>query len=453
MKFESRERRMIGTYPFKYTYTDPSKFFAPEKAALYVHVPFCVKKCDYCTYVTTVGSAGEERQRYVDALCQEIRRFPEIACYPAYSVEALYFGGGTPSLLTPRQIESVLDACRETFRFLPGAELCMEFDPSTVSEETLRRVKDFGFGRISFGVQAFNDTVLRACNRSHSAAEAISAIELAKRLDFTNFNIDLIYPLPHLTMADWEHSLREAIRFEPAAITAHVLEVWPKTRFARLVQERGYRLPSFKEELEMTNRAYDVLEASGFRRWSTCGYYDPLKTDHYCRFMDYYWKSLPMIGFGVSAKTLLGSRAYTNVSAIGKYVDKVARGESPLDFSVTLTKKQEMLRVLIRGLKVCVVSKAHFVERFGVSMDLVFAEELDYLVRKGWIENGPDRIELTRSGQVNDRSVYAVFYTEDDLRAPREDEVMFGLSMDVEGELSSACTGVPGAGGGVRPQG
>ena len=431
MNIDSRERRMISTYPFKYSHTPPSAFFAPERAALYVHVPFCLNKCHYCTYVSVVGSTDDQRERYVEALCDEIRRFPELACYPAFTIDALYFGGGTPSILSPLQIRTILDVCRNTFRFVDDVEICMEFDPSTVTEDKLRTVKEYGFNRLSFGVQAFDDVVLKACNRSHSAAQAYSAIRLAKSLGIDNYNIDLIYPLPHLTMDGLERSLREAISLEPAAITAHVLEVWPSTPFARRFEENGLPLPVFEDEIAMTHRAYDILEHSGFRRWSTCGYYDPRRADGYCRFMDYYWRSLPMIGVGVSAKTLIGSRAYTNVFSLPEYVARIRNGDSPLHFSAAMTKRQEMSRVMIRGLKVCSVSKSNFMERFGVAMEVVFGRELESLIEKGWIDDLPDRVELTRSGQVYDRSVYAVFYTEDDLRPPSADEVMFGLSMAV----------------------
>jgi oxygen-independent coproporphyrinogen-3 oxidase len=388
---------MISTYPFKYSYTPSGQFLELEKAALYIHVPFCLHKCDYCTYVSVVGSSEDQREEYVRALCEEIGRFPDIKCYPRFKIDALYFGGGTPSILSTRQLARLVDRCRETFEFLPSAELCMEFDPSTVTKENLEFVKEYHFDRISFGVQAFNDAILQACNRSHSAAQAYSAIRLAKELKIENFNIDLMYPLPNMSMQALEETLTEAIGLGPAAITAHVLEVWPGTRFARLIKEKGYQLPSYDEELSMTTRAYDLLEANGYKRWSTCGYYDPTRTKEYCRFMDYYWKTLPMIGFGVSAKTLLGQRAYTNVSSMPAYVNRIRAGESPLDFSVVMSKRQEMLRVIIRGLKVCAVDKQHFMDRFGVSMDVLFSQELKYLVDRGWLVDNEERIELTRS--------------------------------------------------------
>ena len=432
MNTEKHQRRMISTYPFKYTYTRPEEFFKPTKAALYIHIPFCLQRCHYCTYVTTINSTEEYREQYVQMLCKEIRSFPQIPCYSNYRVETIYFGGGTPSILSPNQISRILKACQETFEFVEGIEMCMEFDPSTVTEDKLSSFKDFGFNRISFGVQSFNDKVLQACNRSHTSQEAKDAINLAKQYGFSNFNIDLIYPLQYQTMAAFEKSLMETIELEPAAITAHVLEIWPKTRISRLIKKSGFKLPSFEVVIVMTNTAYDILEENGFKRWSTCGYYHPERTNHYCLFMDYYWKTYPMIGFGASAKTVLGQRVYTKVSSIKEYMNRVANNESALDFSVKMTKRQEMLRVIIRGLKVCVVKKDYFMERFGVPLNVIFNNEIEYLVGKGWLKDLDDRIELTRKGQVYDRDVYSVFYTEDDMRPPKEGEIMFGLSEAVE---------------------
>lgn len=339
-------RRNIHTYPFKYTYTDPEQFFAPEKAAIYIHVPFCIKKCSFCDYKALVGSGPELKENYVKAVCEEIRRFPSIPCFPKFDIDALYIGGGTPSTLTHEQIKEILDTCKNTFHFLDDAEICMEFDPSTVTREILFKVKEYGFNRISFGVQSFNDHVLKKNNRSHSSADTINAIHLAKEVGIPQFNIDLLYPLQHQTMEDWQESLQEAIKLQPATITAYPLEVWPQTSYGTSHEENTYETIPYDEEIIMTNTAYDILEENGFERRSTCGYYHPDRIEYYCKFQDYYWKSLPMIGFGVSAKTVIHERAYTNISSIHEYIKRIARNESTMDFSTKMTKRQEMLRVI-----------------------------------------------------------------------------------------------------------
>lgn len=433
MEIKKFERRNIHTYPFKYTCTtDPDEYFSPEKAALYIHVPFCLKKCHFCDYHIKVNASAELKEKYVRAVCQEIKRFPSLRCFPSFNIEALYIGGGTPGILETEQIFRFVSTCRGNFNFLDNAELCLEFDPSTVTEEKLRSMKEIGFNRVSFGVQSFNDNVLKKNNRSHSAAEAHNAVNLAKKIGFTHINIDLLYPLQHQEIEDWGESLAAAINLEPAAITAYPIEVWPQAGYGKLVEKDTYKLPPFEDEINMSEQAYNTLERHGFKRRSTCGYYHPDKTDYYCRFGDYYWKTLPLIGFGVSAKSVIHERAYVNIKPIEEYIEKIANNQSVVDFSTKMSKKQEMLRVMIRGLKLCYVKKAFFLNRFGVEMETVFAKEIKYLEEMGWIKNLPDRIELTREGQKYDRNVYAVFYTADDLRPPREGEVMYGISMELD---------------------
>lgn len=427
-----KTRRMIGTYPFKYTLTSPENYFRLDKAALYIHVPFCLNKCHFCTYISIVNSTEEMRERYVQAVCNEIERFSEISCYPKYDIEALYFGGGTPSILSSEQLERILNTCKKHFNFLDGLEMCMEFDPSTVTDEKLETFTRLGFTRASLGIQSFNDDVLKAGNRSHNAEGAYIAVEKFKAHGISNFNLDLIYPLQLQTKEIWENDLREAIRLEPAGITAHVLEVWPNTKMEKLVKENVYQMPTFDEEICMTNDSYDILEKNGFVRWSNCGYYHPARTNHYSVFMEYYWRTYPLIGFGVSAKSVLGQRVYTNVFSFNEYIKKIESGEHPLGPSVIMSKRQEMLRVIIRGLKACYIDKNYFYDRFGVELSCVFGNEIQQLLDKDWIINLPERIELTRLGQVYDRDVYSVFYTDDDLRSPTEGEISMGLSLGIK---------------------
>ena len=424
-------RRMISKYPFKYEKMEATDFFTKKRASIYVHIPFCASRCHYCTYVTRIGSTEAERERYVSALIKEIEEFDHLHVFPEYLIESVYFGGGTPSLLTNGQVDRILNAIYTRFSVIkPLPDLCMEFDPVTVSDDKLASFKEHGFTRLSLGVQSFDDTVLKASNRSHDAQTARNAIKKIRDHGIKNFNIDLIYPLQCQNMSTWKEDLIETIAMNPAEITAHVLEVWPGTKLERMVQEGVYKLPSFEEEIRMTNEAYDTLEKAGFVRWSNCGYYHPERSSHYSLFMDYYWRTWPMIGFGVSAQSVLGSKIWTNVPDIVQYIEHVESGKSTMNVCTTMTKRQEMLRVIIRGFKACYVSKNEFFDRFGVEMGDIFPEQFTYLKNKGWVIETPDRYELTRAGQVFDRDVYTVFYTKDDMSAPdKKGEVWLGLSL------------------------
>lgn len=424
-------RRMISKYPFKYEKMAASDFFSMDKASIYIHIPFCVKRCHYCTYVTKTGSTNAERENYVQALIKDILAFDENHIFPEHEIESIYFGGGTPGLLTDNQITRILDAVKTRFKVQePLKDLCMEFDPSIVTDEKLEVFKKHGFTRLSLGVQSFDDTVLKASNRSHNADTARKAIRKIKEHGIKNFNIDLIYPLQCQNMSTWKEDLLETISMEPAEITAHVLEVWPGTKLEQLVKEGVYKLPSFEEEIRMTNEAYDILEKAGFKRWSNCGYYHPDRTSHYSLFMDYYWRSWPMIGFGVSAQSVVGKKIWTNTPEIDDYLQRVNNHLSPMNVCTTMSTRQEMLRFVIRGFKACYISKNEFYNRFGVELSDVFSTELNYLKSKEWIFETENSFNLTRDGQVFDRDVYTVFYTEDDMKAPEKTgQVWLGLSL------------------------
>ena len=258
--------------------------------------------------------------------------------------------------------------------------------------------------------------------------DCYTAWDAIQQSGVTHTNLDLIYPLINLDMQTWVASLREALRLGPSCITAYPLEVWQNTAYHHWLKTNKKQLPPAALEVEMCRTALDLLEEHGYRRWSTTGYYHPDKVWGYSRYLEYYWKTWPLIGFGVSSKTVIAPKVYTNISPIRDYINRMQVGESVMDFATNMTKRQEMLRVMIRGIKMCEVSKAMFYDRFGVEMRSVFADEIDRLVARGFVVDEPECLRLTREGQVFASNVYEAFYTQDDLRPPAEGEVQFGIS-------------------------
>ncbi|MEV7936385.1 coproporphyrinogen-III oxidase family protein [Kitasatospora sp. NPDC088264] len=426
-------RRNIHTYPFKYRHHEYDEYFRPENAVLYLHVPFCITKCGFCDYTVYINRNEQHFAQYVDVLEREIRAFAANRAFPAFRVDAVYFGGGTPGILTGDQTARLLDACRESFEFNEGAEIGLEFDPSTVDEAKIARMREAGFTRLSVGVQAFDDRLLEICNRSHELATAERAFRTVVDGGFTHTNIDLIFPLPGQSVDDWKRSVDRAIELEPACITAYGLEIWPKTAFHSLITSGKMALPSAQDERRMYEYAIDALEAAGFARRSSTGYYHPDRCADYSRFLEYYWRTWPMIGFGVSSKSVIHDRLFVNVKPLKKYYEMVGSGQIPLDFATYLTKEQEMRRVMIRGLKMCEVNRPDFHDRFGVTMEAVFGAEIEQLVDKGWLEErGTDVYALTRLGQLLSTNVYELFYAPEDLSPAEGDEVRFGISELVE---------------------
>lgn len=421
-------RRNIHTYPFKYKYTSFEEFFRKPSASIYIHIPFCSTKCHFCDYTVYVNTKDDLREQYVAALIEEIRRFPENPVFPRFEIKAIYFGGGTPGLLSAEQLIRILDACRSTFEVAADAEIAIEFDPRSIEQDKIDRLADAGFTRLSMGIQSFDETILKETNRPHNLQDINRAVEVVRRSPFTHVNVDLIYPLLGLTPAIWEDSIQRAIDLGFSCITAYPLEVWENTAYHNWIMKKGRTLPSIADEKAMAEVAFDLLESAGYVTGSTSGYYRPDLCDRYCLFLDYYWRTWPMIGFGVSSKSAIREFMYTNIRDIRKYIENIAENRPVLDFSTYLTKEQEMRRVMIRGLKVGSVYKGDFKARFGVDLRKVYGATIDGLIADGHLEEGPDEIFLTRKGQLYSNAVWECFYAEEDLAPPKGDEVKFGIS-------------------------
>lgn len=426
-------RRSIHTYPFKYRRLPADEFFRLDHAVIYIHIPFCTTKCHFCEYTVYVGKTEDVQEQYVRVLCQEIAQFAENRLFPQHEIEAIYIGGGTPGVLTSEQLIRILDTCRRHYRLSPDCEICAEFDPGCVTDEKLTALEAAGFTRISVGVQTFDEELLRRSNRPHDRAAIVRAFDCLRRTGFTHVNVDLIYPLPGLTLDTWKDSLQRALDFGSSCITVYGLEVWPGTAYYNWMERGKLGLPDARAEEAMYAWAMEALDAAGYCPGSTSGFYHPERTRRYCRFLDFYWRTWPMIGFGVSAKSLVGNRHWTNVKPLGEYIRRIEAGEPVLDLATFMTRPQEMRRVMIRGLKMCNVDKADFYTRFGVEMETVFGHEIESLVADGLIDSDATGVSLTVKGRVMANNVYERFYTQDDLAPPQPGEIQYGISALVAG--------------------
>lgn len=430
----TKVRRYIHTYPFNFSRFGADEFLSPSAAAIYIHVPFCATKCHFCDFTVYTNKNEDVREKYVRSLCVEIQRFSHLRTFPEFKIEAVYIGGGTPGLLTGEQLVRLLQTCRDNYRISDGCEIAVEFDPSTVTAAKLDQLREAGFNRISIGVQTFDDKLLVQVNRTHDVATVLAAFEQVKRSGFTYSNLDLIYPLPGLTQEGWKKSVQQALAIEPACISLYGLQIWPGTAYYNWLKNDKLPLPTAADEVEMYLYAADLLESRGFLPGSTNGYYHPDRADSYCRYLDFYWRTWPLLGFGVSSSSAVHNRLWTNIKSIGEYVRRIEADEMPIDVGRFLTKPEEMRRVLIRGLKACEVSKEEFRSRFGVDMEMMFETQIRSLVRQGLIDDEPGRIVLTRRGRAFGPNVFEEFFVPDDLQPPHNDEIRIGVSTLVPSE-------------------
>lgn len=275
----------------------------------YLHIPFCRRRCYYCDFPISVvgGATGETSgmiEQYVEALCQEI----QTVTIDTEPLKTIFFGGGTPSLLSVSQLERILAALNAQFGITDDCEISMEIDPGTFDLRQLQGYQKQGVNRISLGVQAFQDELLRTCGRSHSVVDVYSAVELVHQAGISNFSLDLISGLPHQTLAQWQYSLEAAVKIAPNHISCYDLIVEPVTAFGKQYQPGEKPLPTDENAAQMYRLAQQILTKSGYEHYEISNYAQP---DYQCRHNRVYWENRSYYGFGMGAASYVKGYRFT----------------------------------------------------------------------------------------------------------------------------------------------
>jgi oxygen-independent coproporphyrinogen-3 oxidase len=372
-------------------------------AGVYLHIPFCRSRCSYCDFATDVWRSAEAVERYVSALCAEIGRaaMPETEFS---NIDTIYFGGGTPSLLAPEQVERVLAALRKRFPVLPDSEITMEMNPATVTPETLSAYREHGVNRASFGVQTFDDRALKLLARGHDANDARSTFRMLRDAGFDNVSFDLIAGLPDQTLAAWASNLREAVAMEPEHLSLYLLEIHEGTPLAG--QVRSGRQPRPDEELaaEMYELMTRTLAAAGYHQYEISNFARPGRE---ARHNSKYWRLEPVYGFGVSAHSFDGAFRYANERDTAAYVRLIEKLGSA---EVMREKIDPASEFVFLGLRMnSGIDLDDYRTRFGRDLISMFADELSRLAEAGLIDIRPARLRLTEKGMLYSNEVFETF--------------------------------------------
>lgn len=430
----ARPSTNIHAYPVQYAPLEDSSFFEDPAGALYAHVPFCTKKCHFCDFAITTVHDGDLRSRYVDALRTEIAMSPDFLPVPRSRFDAIYIGGGTPGLLTAPQLGSILEQFRSTFTVSADAEAGVEFDPANVSEDKTQALVDLGFNRFSVGVQSFEDEVLARVNRAHDAATAVRAVEVliakANQVGAT-VNLDLIYPLPGLTQQAWLDGVRRSCDLGVHSITLYGLEIWPKTVFHHWKVNGRLDLPDRQSEIDAHLAALDTVRLAGYRPGAASGWLSPDNVSSYSIYLDIVWSGDPILGFGVSARSTVGRRSWTETRSIPQYLERVSRRELPIENGCTRTSSQSMRQHVIRGFKRGFVDPAAFLNDFGEDVHAAFPKQLQALRDSGMMTEREGLLELTDLGRVLIANISHAFTTADDRDSKQS--VQVGVSFEPVG--------------------
>ncbi len=413
------------------------------KHSIYLHIPFCVHRCAYCDFNTYAGQESAI-PAYVDALCREIETVAASA-QERISVHTVFFGGGTPSLMTPGQFKQILDSLRSNFDVEAGAEITTEANPGTVSRSMLDAIRAAGINRISFGAQSANGEELRMLERAHTFLDVMEAVSAARRAGFVNLNLDLIYGLPGQELETWQTTVRRVLDLLPEHISAYALTLEHGTPFGRWSMRGLLPMPDPDAAAEMYEWAGEALEGAGYQQYEISNWARSSTVERRtsntdtqptfaCKHNLQYWRCGPYLGLGAGAHGYANGYRYSNVLRIATYIERMnaARGESresrvgndkettwPMSPAVVNQHKQtvqdEMSEFMITGLRLTVegIVCRSFHERFGRELDEVYGKQIDELMRVGLLEWNDEKdgraLKLTRRGRLLGNQVFLKF--------------------------------------------
>lgn len=360
-------------------------------SSLYIHIPFCETKCHYCAF-NTYSFHKEQAKVYIDALQTEMALYaPETSI-----LKTIYVGGGTPSILDANELNKLFTNIHKHFQICPDVEITVECNPGTVDSEKLRVMQDAGVNRLSFGLQAMQEDMLRQLGRIHTVDEFLHSYRLARKHGFDNINIDLIFALPLQTMKEWQHTLRDTISLEPEHISAYNLVMEETTPFYDWWKSGELALPSDDIEADMFQYTIETLISHGYMHYEICSYAKPNRE---VKHNLVYWNNLEYIGLGVGACGYVDSIRYTNIKGIPPYIEAVHQRRKPISDNERLTgspEKAETLMLALRKRKgICL---ADYEQRFGEKVDVEFRETIEKWMDLGLLEQSETHLYLTQRG-------------------------------------------------------
>ena len=363
---------------------------------LYIHIPFCVKKCAYCDFLS--GPASDQQiGEYVQALIEEIHYYKEFA--KNYEVSTVFFGGGTPSLLTGEQMQMLMDTLGQTFFIRPNAEITMEANPGTVKVEKFRTYQKAGINRISFGLQSVNNEELKMLGRIHTYEEFLESYETARNAGFENINVDLISAIPKQTVSSWEQTLQTIIGLQPEHISAYSLIVEEGTPFAKLYGEGcelEHLLPSEEEERHMYERTEELLREAGYHRYEISNY---AKEGYECQHNLGYWERKEYLGLGLGASSLIEETRFHNTDEMEEYLRDANNPILLRKEQEKLERQEQMEEFVFLGLrKIRGIQEEMFAEMFGKDIWDCYGNNLERVIKEGLLEREEGVLRLTRKG-------------------------------------------------------
>ena len=361
-----------------------------KELGIYVHIPFCKRKCAYCDFISFSGKA-RLIEKYVEALKREINEYK--ISKEDYVVKTIYFGGGTPSFIESKYIVEILEAIKEKFNISKNAEITIEINPGTVTEEKLKDYYEVGINRISFGLQSTNSQLLKLVGRIHSYSSFLEGYNLARKTGFKNINVDLMIGLPVQTLKDVQKDLSRIIELNPEHISVYSLIVEEGTRIEEKIKNKELYLPSEKLERKMYWEVKNKLEEAGYIHYEISNF---AKAGYESKHNLSCWNQEEYLGFGLAAHSYFNNVRYSNTDDFEEYFDWPENSKIIHERQTDEDKQKEFMLLGLRKIEGVAISD--FKNKFIENPIYLYRETLNKLVTQGLIEVDIDSIKLTNRG-------------------------------------------------------
>ncbi|MCJ7519741.1 MAG: radical SAM family heme chaperone HemW [Anaerolineaceae bacterium] len=386
--------------------------------SIYIHIPFCRTRCGYCDFNTYTGY-DYLKEAYVNAMIEEIAR-TSANIDAGFLVHTIYFGGGTPNLLTPGQFEDILNSIRKNFPVVSEAEISTEANPTCLPGEYLSALRDFGINRLSFGMQSASAKELKILGRMHTFEDLKISVENARNAGISNFNLDLIFGISYQTLLSFEDSMKSALGLSPNHLSLYALSIEDSTPLAIKIANKQLTEPDEDLAADMYILAMEYLEKNGFSQYEISNW--SLDEQSQCLHNLQYWRNLDYLGFGAGAHSHYNQLRWENHKTITDYIGSVSQRPQNRDcFSpagtnlISLNTNDEMSETMMMGMRLTTegINAEDFVERFGVRLDEVYSKEITKMYSQGlveWVElEGCKHLRLTHRGRLLGNQVFMQF--------------------------------------------
>ena len=371
---------------------------------MYIHIPFCRQKCFYCDFASVKAPESLYRQ-YTKALCQEIVLYREL--FPDICLDTIYFGGGTPSVLSSQLIREILAEIKKSFRLNDFCEITLEANPGTVDEAKLYQLRQNGINRISFGVQAVQNELLKSIGRIHTIEEAEAAVYAAQKTGFENISIDLMYGLPKQTFTMLKQSVAWAVGCNVKHISIYGLQIEEGTVFGKLYDEGNLPLPTEDECEKMYDYLTDTLPKYGYRRYEISNF---AQHGYESRHNLAYWQDKPYLGLGAGAHGYYRQKRVQNPFDLKVYMNKCRQGILPFETEEAVDEKAHMEEFCFLALRTAWgINKQKFKEIFNMDIHELYGEKITVLKKKNLLQETDEAIALTKTGMKFGNSVFSEF--------------------------------------------